>query len=1290
MPAWPGARLHSHPASSPQVHSVHGPVTDLIYDAEAVDEGRYPVARPSGRGGSVGRPGAVVHSHSTPSIYLEDTLHELPELGSPPRMTARHARSISHPFPTLSDAAKKANWKANPAVGFESTDDDDDDDDDSDGDGLLVVSKAFFNPIRRRSAGGGDGRGRGGGREGRDVAEGKQMVIGRCMTCDNLLRWPRQAPVFRCTVCWTTNDLRPRPDRGGARPLTGNGPAPRPTPGGATSAKDDGYHAGPLQTSTDHSPASSRGSSGGANEQQRPPNEIHVAPWSTEGRLSPPAAGSDNPPTWEVPKLPVAAGPAPDSTSSTSWIPSPLEQVLRENEIGQRPPAPTRTPPPPPFPPVHGDRSPSRVSEAGSVPSHGQAARLSPHRRQHSHRPPGPSRARSQEHTIPIFAPLEDYLLTCFDSWDCINSSFSTARPPLPSRSVSEGQPDEPRHVPVHDVDAADPSMPWFQLDAKTLLLGDVAENGSWWTGHQIGHGRPSSSSRAADHHDGPGTGLVTSKNPRIDWAQVNAWYQLVLRAGSNWRPIWTELDAEPNAMRRDPNQLAELFRDVEHDLFQARAQVRATLLRATESLSKRPGRPLKAPHELRFLLILLANPLLYAPSVRSQSLQHADGPVAAPLLRLDGPVPCPGGGRPPRHGWGLSEQHAHIVKRILGLLANLPSDCPHTLVAWFARLSEHHLRRLVELVGSFVTSRLSRHLGYKERPEMDPTAGLIPHLSGARLPTSAQFHAALGIMSSATRSGDQKPTPAAYSGDWQVRAAAKVMALLFAANNSGEGKRAEAGWDASANGDGVGAARARARSHGQTLPTSDFYNGVLDSFDLVADFDVWETRPAAFSFCKYPFFLGIGAKIRILEHDARRQMESKAREAFFDSLTSRTALRQHLVLKVRRDCLVEDSLRGVSEVIGAGPEEIKKSLRIEFVGEEGVDAGGLRKEWFLLLVRDVFDPLHGLFVYDDDSRYCYFNPHCFETSDQFFLIGVLFGLAIYNSTILDVALPPFAFKKLLASAPVHTVGGGGGGGSSSSARPAPVHLTLDDLAEYRPALARGLRQLLEYDGEDVEAVFCHDFVADTSRYGQTVQTPLCAGGDAIAVTKANRREFVDLYVRHLLDTAVARQFEPFKRGFYTVCTGHALALFRPQEIELLVRGSDDVLDVSSLRAVAVHDGWEASADHRPHHDDGHGHGPDLADPADAVLDWFWDFFGRLPGPDQRKLLGFITGSDRIPALGATRLVIKLVCLGPDCDRFPIARTCFNLLGLWRYGSRRKLEQKLWRAVVESEGFGLK
>lgn len=235
---------------------------------------------------------------------------------------------------------------------------------------------------------------------------------------------------------------------------------------------------------------------------------------------------------------------------------------------------------------------------------------------------------------------------------------------------------------------------------------------------------------------------------------------------------------------------------------------------------------------------------------------------------------------------------------------------------------------------------------------------------------------------------------------------------------------------------------------------------------------------------------------------------------------------------------------------------------------------------------------------------------------------------------------------------------------------------TLDDLAEFRPRLASGLKQLLDFDG-DVESTFCLDFVVEVDRYGVRSRVPLCYGGDTKPVTNSNRREYVDLYVRYLLDESVKRQFEPFKRGFFTVCAGNALSLFRPEEIELLVRGSDEPLDITSLRAVARYTDWDTSKTEN--------------EPTDEpTIDWFWSSFAAATPNDQRRLLSFITGSDRIPAMGATSLVIKISCLGEDTGRYPTARTCFNVLNLFRYTNRETLDTLLWRAVNESEGFGLR
>ncbi|KAL8796745.1 MAG: hypothetical protein Q9182_007310 [Xanthomendoza sp. 2 TL-2023] len=843
------------------------------------------------------------------------------------------------------------------------------------------------------------------------------------------------------------------------------------------------------------------------------------------------------------------------------------------------------------------------------------------------------SRSKSDSHSV--FRPLEDYIISSFRTCDCLNDSFTFSKPAAPNGD---------------DI---------FELDAKTLLLGDVAENGAWWLGKP--HVDPDKTQTVATALSESKELGSSAKSLRIDWNELHDWYDAVLNAGHDYRSYIRKYSGHS---RREALLTAETQAKIESDLNESSVHLRRTLLKATETLLRRPGRPLKAPGNCRFLLLLLANPLFKHVTIGDR---HEKQPS-------------------PNAGHTNSGCHTGIIKRILGLIANVPQETHRQIVSWFTRYNDEDLRKLVDLVSGFVAHRLIRQ-GRRSQAghNHDPTSVLVPEISGPGAGTSAQLHAALGI---AVRpaSPEKLEKKLVYHEDWQIKAAAKVMALLFQANNSSSSRRqglckgkitaaeqsifkpyGAPGQVRSPSGNGMSkASLKRARRHGQLLPTNAFYNTILDYCDLVADFEAWENRRGSFSFCQYPMFLSLWAKIRILEHDARRQMEIRARQAFFNSIMSRNAVSQYLLLKVRRECLVEDSLRGVSEAVGSGQEDIKKSLRIAFQGEEGVDAGGLRKEWFLLLVREVFDPEHGMFVYDEDSQHCYFNPNTFETSDQFFLVGVVLGLAIYNSIILDVGLPPFTFRKLLASAPTYT------GPLTSMSRP-NANYTLADLAEFQPVLASGLQSLLEYDG-DVQETFCRDFVAESSRYGQLVQVPLCPHGESKAVTNDNRSEFVELYVKYLLDTSVSRQFEPFKRGFFSVCGGNALSLFRPEEIELLVQGSDELLDVATLRGVAINDGWKQNG------------GPE----DEVVISWFWEIFTEAGPKQQRALLSFITGSDRLPAMGATSLIIKISCLGDDVRRFPMARTCFNMLGLYRYPSKELLQSKLWAAVTESEGFGLK
>lgn len=565
-----------------------------------------------------------------------------------------------------------------------------------------------------------------------------------------------------------------------------------------------------------------------------------------------------------------------------------------------------------------------------------------------------------------IFRPLENYLSECFMGCASLNSSFLTARPSI-VKAASEGSQTIPM-MPQRDGDRKVPNVPLSEMDAKTLLIGDFAENGSWWTGNRPDR-KAVRKEKARERSPDMRKGLVTSRSPRIQWDDVDEWYELIVNAGNDWLDRWLALrpvgeDAE--ARHKLQQWKAIRMEGLEKDILRARTHAQRALLKMTENLLKRPRRPLKHAEDCRFLFLLLANPLLYS-STGSQNSTHAANHISessqphrspsnqmSPSQRLTQ--------KPKSTDSGALGHHAGIVKRILGLVANVSNEIHHFLVAWLSRLSDDRFQKLVDMVGSFVTYRLTRQHRKARSEAPNPTAGLVPSFSS--LPatsSSAQLHDALGTRPTSSRKGDNKPNPAMYGEDWQIRAAARVMALLFAANSGHTSKKRDVvPAEQRIQSAGLNAKHA-AHAHGQIVPISNFYNTMLDYADLVADFTAWESKRGKFSFCQYPFFLSIWAKIHIMEHDARRQMEVRAREAFFDSILSRKAVSQYLVLKVRRDCLVEDSLQSVSEVIGSGDDdEIKKGLRIDFVGEEGVDAGGLRKEWFLLLVREIFDPHHG------------------------------------------------------------------------------------------------------------------------------------------------------------------------------------------------------------------------------------------------------------------------------------------------------------------------------------------
>jgi E3 ubiquitin-protein ligase HECTD2 len=548
-----------------------------------------------------------------------------------------------------------------------------------------------------------------------------------------------------------------------------------------------------------------------------------------------------------------------------------------------------------------------------------------------------------------IFKPLEDYIIRTFGAYDNLNCAFLIGRPRLRAASSNISNlpavPTRPAATILPPTTLVETAI--SEVDAKTLLLGNIGENALWWTGEE--ENLEASKTRATPVPS-KASDLVNIKSPRINWDDVNAWYRLVLLAGLDWEAQLSDATSiNPNARSATSEAFA-----------QAREHVHRTVLKVSEGLLRRPGRPLRTPADARFLLILLANPLLYPTIVSPLSAQIAEVTNAPPMVNQDNSTTQPPNKRRVAGVWEQGNAFGN-VKRLLGLLSNLSNDCHRHLLAWITRYNETQFKELVGLIQAFMNHRLERqHSRKRSNSHNTPTsASMIPGLGDTNAATSAVLHSALGLKPQ-VKPADKDAGFPAYSIDWQIKAAARIMSLLFSANQTYNGERTSQLDEQDLDPNAI--SRRNIKHHGQLMSISDFYNSSADRSDMVADFDMWESARDRFAFCQYPFFLSIASKIRIMEYDAKRQMDLKEREAFFDSILRNRVTERHCTLKVRRDCLADDSLRGISEVVGQGADEIKKGLRIQFVGEEGVDAGGLRKEWFLLLVREIFDTRYGKF----------------------------------------------------------------------------------------------------------------------------------------------------------------------------------------------------------------------------------------------------------------------------------------------------------------------------------------
>ena len=332
-----------------------------------------------------------------------------------------------------------------------------------------------------------------------------------------------------------------------------------------------------------------------------------------------------------------------------------------------------------------------------------------------------------------------------------------------------------------------------------------------------------------------------------------------------------------------------------------------------------------------------------------------------------------------------------------------------------------------------------------------------------------------------------------------------------------------------------------------------------------------------------------------------------------FNIRKQRAGFKLNLTLNIRRDHIIEDTLNEI-----ANPElNLQSKLRIKFKGEQGVDQGGVSKEFFILLIRQIFDPNYGMFNYNTKTRLYWFNHYSFEPIIKYELIGTIFGLAIYNNTILDVKLPISVYKKLLGIKP-----------------------SFSDLKECDEELYNNLNYILTQDNPKLEEELDTNFTVVDDKFGEKIIIPLKPDGEKTMINNTNKEEYVRLYTDWFFNKSIEEYFKSFEKGFYKIFHKSLIKILTPEELELIICGTQ-YLDFYELKRACQYEDFDQNSE---------------------SIKYFWEILLDFNEEEKKKFLSFVTGCDRAPIDGLGSLKITVSNGGSDLNQLPTAHTCFALI----------------------------
>lgn len=341
--------------------------------------------------------------------------------------------------------------------------------------------------------------------------------------------------------------------------------------------------------------------------------------------------------------------------------------------------------------------------------------------------------------------------------------------------------------------------------------------------------------------------------------------------------------------------------------------------------------------------------------------------------------------------------------------------------------------------------------------------------------------------------------------------------------------------------------------------------------------------------------------------------------------------------LTLRKDFILEDTLKKIDSF------DLHKELKINFLNDKVLDAGGLMREWIYLIMKDFVKV--GLFEKADTENMTYkltgendSNP---KMADYAKVFGYVVGKALFEKVPISLYIDRPLIRSLLGQ-----------------------EVELNDIYAFDKGFYQSWLFIKEKD-LTTQPTFDENFEIFHKNKGVFESHELKLDGKNIKIIESNKDEYLQLSIEFYTKHIIISQLTALLENFYKVIPLEIVHVFDPNEFEMLLYG---------VPMINVED-WKKNSIYKGAYYQNH-----------QIIQWFWEVISTFSQENLAKVLHFCTGSTRTPIDGFKNLMSNRGKIAKFCvesvkftkdNSFPKGHTCFNRLELPMYPTKELLQENM-------------